>query len=185
MEETMNIWKAALCVALAVPFVGAVRAAEPDGVSVQKGAFAITVPPTYGPFVKQVQKTGSPDGEIETTNWVSKAPTGEALIVTMSRMPAKILDPQKLFATARASLLKTLAATLESETPRPGDAGSVRLLFHSDLAFFRARFTVEGDRFYELLYVGRSADQRSAPAVGHLFDSFQIQSSAPPATPPV
>jgi hypothetical protein len=180
----MNTGKVAMCVALAAVFFEALSAAKSDDVTVQNPPFALTLPAGYGPFTKQVQKVASPDGEIETTNWVSKAPTGEALVVTMSRMPAKILDPQKLFAGARESLLKTLGATLESETARPGDAASIRLLFHSERAFFRARFTVEVDRFYQLLYVGRSAGQRDAAAVGSLFQSFRMNSPATATSPP-
>ena len=180
----MKTWKAAVYLALAAIFVEALGAARSDDLFVQKRAFALTLPSGYSPFTKQVQKAASPDGEIVTTNWVSKAPTGEAIIVTMSSMPAKILEPQKLFAGARASLLKTLGATLESETARPGDTASVRLLFRSDRAFFRARFIVEGDRFYELLHVGRSAEQRNAEAVGQLFESFRISSPAPATIPP-
>ncbi|HEX6640179.1 MAG TPA: hypothetical protein VF215_03660 [Thermoanaerobaculia bacterium] len=121
-----------------------------------------------------MQTAKSPEGDIDTTTWVARAPTGEAIVVTMSSMPARILDPQKLITSTRASLLKTLGATLEREEARPGETPSTRLLFRSDAAFFRARFTVVDDRFYQLLYVGRSEDQRSAAAVAQIFDSFAI-----------
>ena len=140
------------------------------------GPFDVTLPNGYGAFAQQVQKTPSPTGEIVTTNWISKAPTGEAVVVTVSKMPAKILDPQKLIESTRASLLKSLGATLEAVEPRPGELTSARLLFHTSGAFFRARVTVEGDRLYQLLYVGRSAEQRSAPVVSALFVSFRIRS---------
>lgn len=161
-------------VAIAVLALTAGAAAHADDAAVPNDVFSMTVPEGYAAFTKQVQTTKAPEGEIETTNWISRAPTGEAVIVTMSRMPGKILDPQKLITSTRESLLKSLSATLESEEPRPGELPSSRLLFHSNAAWFRARFTVDDDRFYQLLYVGRSAEQRSAPAVEAMFDSFRL-----------
>jgi hypothetical protein len=151
-----------------------VAGAYAQSTPVTNDAFTIALPAGYAEFTKQVQTTKAPAGDIETTNWVSKAPTGEAVIVTESKLPGKILDPQKLIESTRASLLKTLNATLESEEPRAGELPSTRLLFRSDAAWFRARFTVDDDRLYQLLYVGRSADQRSAPAVSAIFDSFHL-----------
>ena len=84
-----------------------------------------------------VPMDGSTTGDIETTNWVSKASTGEAVVVTLSRMPGKILDPGKMIATTRDSLLKSLNATLDNEQ-KSADAASDALLFHSAAAFFRA-----------------------------------------------
>lgn len=136
--------------------------------------FTMTLPPGYTEFTKQVQTTKAPEGEIETTNWISKAPTGEAVVVTSSRMPGKILDPEKMIASTRTSLLASLNATLESEEPRQGDVPSTRMLFRSDAAYFRGRLTVVDDRLYQLLYVGRSEDQRAASAVGEMFNSFRL-----------
>jgi hypothetical protein len=148
--------------------------AHADTAPVASDGFTVSLPAGYAEFTKQVQTTKAPDGEIETTNWISKAPTGEAVVVTSSRLPGKILDPQKLITSTRASLLTSLNAKLESEEPRPGDLPSTRMLFRSDAAFFRARFTVVDDRLYQLLYVGRSEEQRAAPAVGAMFDSFNL-----------
>lgn len=161
-------------VAGAVLAVVASAGANAQTAPVVNDAFTISLPSGYAEFAKQVQTSKAPAGEIETTNWVSKAPTGEAVIVTSSRMPGKILDPQKLITSTRASLLKSLNATLEAEEPRPGELPSTRLLFRSDAAWFRARFTVDDDRLYQLLYVGRSEEQRSAPAVAAMFDSFRV-----------
>ncbi len=48
-------------------------------------------------------------------------------------------------------------------------------MFHSGTnAFLRARLAVKDDSLYQLLYVGRSADQRAVPAVEELFASFKI-----------
>lgn len=129
----------------------------------------VMLPDGYGEPTKQVQKTSSPEGEIETTNWVSRAPTGEAVVVTVSRMPGKILDAQKLIDGTSASLLKTLGATPETGAARPGE-----LLFRSNAALFRARLLVEDDRVYQLLYVGRTDEQRGADAVARMFESFSL-----------
>jgi hypothetical protein len=158
-------------------------AAHADDAAVPNDVFDMTVPAGYAGFTKQVQTAKSPEGEIETTNWISRSPTGEAVIVSMSRMPAKILDPQKLIASTRESLLQSLGATLEREEPRAGEPASSRLFFRSNGAWFRARFTVLEDRVYQLLYVGRSDEQRNAPAVGQMFDSFRIADAASGSQP--
>ena len=157
--------------ALFVFAAGVVRA---DDAAAPSNPFTIALPSGYGEFTKQVQTATSPEGTIETSNWISRSPNGEAVIVTVSRMPAKILDPQKLITSTRASLLQSLGATLESEEPRPGELPSARLLFRSKAALFRARLTVVDDRFYQLLYVGRSEEQRTAAPVAEMFGSFRI-----------
>jgi hypothetical protein len=146
---------------------------------VASDGFTVSLPSGYAAFTKQVQTAKAPEGEIETTNWISRAPTGEAVVVTSSKLPGKILNPQKLITSTRVSLLKSLNATLESEEPRPGDLPSTRMLFRSDAAFFRARFTVVDDRLYQVLYVGRSEEQRAAPAVSAVFDSFKVAAMQP------
>lgn len=145
-----------------------------DDASVPNDAFTATLADGYSAFTKQVQTTKSPEGDIETTTWVSKAPTGEALVVTMSHMPGKILDPQKLMSSTRDSLLKSLGATVESEVAGSGEPPSTNVDFRSNAAFFRAHLTVVDENLYQLLYVGRSAEQRTAPAVQQMFDSFKI-----------
>lgn len=164
---------------LAVAATIAVTAAAYAANIVQPGAFSMTLPSGFGDMTKQVNTIKSPEGDIPTTTWVSKAPTNEAVIVTISQLPAKILDPQKLIDSTTASLIKSLGAELETSTPRPGDAASARILFHNKAAWCRARFTVNGDRLYQLLYVGRSPEQRAAPAVEQLFDSFKIAATSP------
>jgi hypothetical protein len=161
-------------VSFAVLLTIAGAGAHADNAPVANDGFTVSLPAGYAEFTKQVQTTKAPEGEIETATWISKAPTGEAVVVTSSKLPGKILDPQKLITSTRASLLKSLNATLESEEPRPGDLPSTRMFFRSDAAFFRARFTVVDDRLYQILYVGRSEDQRAAPTVSTLFDSFHV-----------
>ena len=172
--------------ALALAAAFAVTAAAQEAVAVNNDAFSVALPAGYAEFSKQVQKADSPEGEIETTNWISKSPTGEAVIVTVSRMPGKILDPKKMIESTRASLIKSLGATVESEEDRPGDLPSTRLLFRSQGAVFRARLLVRDDTLYQLLYVGRSEEQRSNAGVANLFESFRLApppaASAPTAT---
>src|SRR5690348_8100871 len=74
----------AAMIAIFISFVGV--ASGSDAI-VPASPFAVTLPAGYGEFTRQVQTVPSPEGEIETTSWISKAPTGEAVIVTMSTMP--------------------------------------------------------------------------------------------------
>ena len=167
------ILPAAVILAALVP--AALVAATP----VDTGVFQIELPDGFSKFTEQTQSSKQEQGVIETTNWVSKSPSGEAVVVTLSTMPGPILQPEKLIASTRDSLLKSLKATLESEEKREDVFPSERLIFKSENAFFRSRFVVAGDRFYQLLHVGRSADQRSAPAVQTMFNSFAINAPAP------
>ena len=103
---------------------------------------------------------------------------GEAVVVTMSRMPGKILSPEAMIDSTRDSLLKALGATLESE--KKADAANESLLFFkSAAAVFESRLVVEDDRLFQVLYVGRSEEQRTAPAVTQLFESFSIAKAEP------
>jgi len=139
---------------------GAAYAAEPFSINLSTG---------FGTFTKQTQTSG----KIETTNWVSKSPTGEAVVVTMSKMPGKILDPTKLFASTRDALLKSVNGTLDNEQ-KLGPTSEV-LTFHSNSgAFLRSRLIASRDRLYQVLYVGHSAEQRENPAIAAMFDSFSI-----------
>jgi hypothetical protein len=161
----MNNTRTILLALTLLTALGASAAGEP---------FTVTLPEGYAPFAAQTQKVESPEGQIETTNWISRAPTGEAVVVTMSVMPGPIQNPEKMIASTRESLLESLSATLESEEKRDGELPVARLLFRSDAAVFRSRFVVDKDRFYQLLYVGRSDEQRNAPAVAQVFESFQL-----------
>jgi hypothetical protein len=138
--------------------------------------FTIALPAGFSAFAKQSQTVKTKDGKDETiTNWVSKAPTGEAVVVTVSKMPGKILDPENMMSKTRDSVVKSLNATVESDDKLAGDVPSEQVLFYSGTnAFLRARLAVKDASLYQLLYVGRSADQRAAPAVEELFGSFKI-----------
>jgi hypothetical protein len=158
--------------ALAFPAI-AIAEATP----VENDAFKIVLPDGFGKFTEQAQKVEGENGTIETTNWVSKAQTGEAVVVTVSKMPGKILDPDAMISGTRDSLLKSLKATLENEQKRGGEVETTELLFRSESAspaYLRSSLAVEEDRFYQILYVGRSEEQRAGPAVRDLFASFQI-----------
>src|SRR5688500_2844671 len=76
--------------------------------------FTVALPEGYAAFTTQAQKADSPEGEIETRHWLSRAPCGEAVVVTMSRMPGPIENPEKMVSSTRESLLKSLGATLET-----------------------------------------------------------------------
>ena len=159
--------KSALCLLGTILVAAAAQAAEP---------FNLTLPTGFGAFTSQTQTATSPDGKkTEVTTWVSKSPTGEAVVVSISKMPGKIDAPEKLFSSTRDALLKSTNSTLDAEEKLPGASPSERLSFHSASgAFLRTRLMVDNDRFYQILYVGRTAEQRDNPAVGTMFDSFAI-----------
>lgn len=155
----------------AVLLAGVVSAAP-----VKTDAFSITLPEGFGEFATQAQKTDSPEGKIDTTNWISKAPTGEAVVVTVSTMPAPITDAGKAMDGMRESLLKSLNATLESEE-KIDEGKAANLLFKSSGAFLRSKLVVDGNRMMQVLYVGRSEEQRGAAPVGEIFRSFQVETA--------
>jgi hypothetical protein len=151
-------------------------AAEPT--QVRNDAFNMTLPTGFGDFASQTQTATSPDGKkTEVTTWVSKSPTGEAIVVSLSKMPGKVDDPAKLFDSTRDALLKSTKGTLDNEQKL--NPTTDVLSFHSASgAYLRSRLIVAGDKLYQVLYVGRSADQRENPAVAAMFDSFAINAGA-------
>jgi hypothetical protein len=168
---------------VAALFLVTVAVHAEDAGQVTNEFFSITLPAGFAQFASQQQTSKAADGgDITTTNWVSKAPTGEAVVVTVSKMPGKILDPEKLMASTRDSLIKSLNATLESEEKIEGEMPATRLTFKSNsAAFLSSRLVVSEDRLYQVLYVGRSEEQRSAPATAQVFESFKVV--AAPETP--
>jgi len=171
---------AVTALAMALPSL----AADPTPTPVQNADFSITLPAGFTAFAQQSQSAKQGEGTIQTTTYVSKAPTNEAIVVSVSKMPAKITDADKAFAGTRDSVIKSLNATLETEEKVAGDPPSDRLLFKTTTAnpvFCQSRLVAKDDRLYQLLYVGRSEEQRKAPAVTQLFDSFHIADAPPPA----
>lgn len=151
--------------------------------TVQKDSFGITLPAGFAEFTKQVQTAESPDGKVETTNWVSRAAaSGEAVVVTVSRMPGRILDPEKMMDSTRDSLLKSLKATVESEQDLEGEMPATLVQFRSDAAVLQSKLLVDDDRLFQVLYVGRTPEQRAAPAVAQLFSSFRVVPQTAPPT---
>jgi hypothetical protein len=132
--------------------------------------FTVNLPDTYA---APVMSTATQNG-IATSTWIAKAPTGEAVVVSVSTMPAKIGDASKLIDSTRDSLLKSVKGTLDSEQPLAGPLPARDLLFRSGTAFLRSRLIVSGDKLYQLLYVGRTQAERDVPAVGQMFDSFKV-----------
>jgi hypothetical protein len=164
--------KKMLTAAVAVALAAMPMAAQ---TTIEKDSFGITLPAGFGEFTKQVQKTESPEGTVETTNWVSRdAQSGQAVVVTVSKMPGKILDPDKMIDSTRDSLLKSLKASIESEQDITGEMPSTLIQFRSDAAVLQSKLLVDEDRLFQVLYVGRTPEQRSAPAVGQLFSSFRV-----------
>lgn len=159
-------------------------AQTPAPTPVQKPDFILTLPPAYAAFTEQTQSMKQGEGTIQMTTYVSKnTTTNEAAVVTVSKMPGKIGDPDKAFASTRDGLLKSLNATLEKEEKLPGDVASERLVFRSNTApvFLQARLIAKDNRLVQLLYVGRSEEQRNSPGTAQLFDSFHLVDAPAPA----
>ena len=171
--------KRILCCMTAAVFLLPLCAAGADFAT---DSFGVTLPAGFAAPTKTVQT----ESGIETTTWVSKSLTGEAVVISISKMPSKIADPVKLMDSTRDSLLKSVKGTLENEQTLSGDKPGRVIQFRSGTAFLRSRLLVDGDRLYQLLYVGRSEEQRAA--VGQMFDSFRITAPQPMtsnATPPL
>lgn len=140
--------------------------------------FTVTLPDAYA---APVMSTATQNG-IATTTWIAKAPTGEAIVISVSTMPGKIDDAAKLMDSTRDSLLKSVKGTLDSEQPLAGPLPGRDLLFKSGTAFLHSRLIVSGDRLYQLLYVGRSQAERDAPAVAQIFGSFTVKTTTVTST---
>src|ERR1700741_2607805 len=164
----------ALAVAIATPQL--IHA--DDAAPATDDVFRLTLPAGYGAFAKKAQTVPSPEGGIKATNWVSKSPEGSAIVVTMSKMPGKIIDPEKLLTSTRDSLLKSLGATLETGEKTDVTLTGANLFFSSKSAYFRSQLLVSDDRFYQLLYVGRTPEERTSPTVAQLFESFAVNNPA-------
>lgn len=164
----LDIRRFAVAAAAAMFLFGAVqaRADEP---------FSITLPTGFGAFATQTQSVDAPDGKIETTNWITKSPSGEAIVITVSKMPAKILSPDKLIASTRDALIKSVGGTLESNEPVAGTMTGEQLKFKASGAWLSSRVLVDDQTLYQVLYVGRSEEQRALPVVADMFDSFQVK----------
>ena len=169
--------KALLRVAVAGAVVLVAAGAFADQVT--NDAFSVTLPTGFGAFTKQTQTVDGKEGKIETTNYISKSPTGEAVVVTVSKMPGKILNPTQMIDGTRDALLKSLNATVDNETKLPGDMPAKVIAFHSANAFLQSQLAVNNDLLYQLLYVGRSAEQRSNASVSTMFQSFHVNAPAP------
>ena len=169
-----------------VVFIGSVAlllvAVATGAAVVTTDLFTVTLPDAYA---APVQSSATQNG-IATSTWIAKAPTGEAVVISVSTMPAKITDAAKTMDGTRDSLLKSVKGTLDSEQTIAGPLPERDLLFRSGTAFLRSRLIVNGDKLYQLLYVGRTEAERGAPAVAQMFDSFKVTSPLPsnPPTPP-
>ncbi len=158
---------------------------EPSKVT--NDAFSITLPAGFTAFTNQTKSADSKDGKIDTTTWVAKSTSGAAVIVAMTKMPGKILDPDKMNQSTRDALVKSLNGSIESEQPLSGNVKGESLLFKSNSApvFARAQLLVSGDRQYQVIFIGHADADRNATPVNAMFDSFQAtaQTSTTTATP--
>lgn len=145
---------------------------------VSNDAFSLTLPTGFGEFKKETKTVEGKEGKIETNNWISKSPTGEAVIVTVSKMPGKILNPTQMIDGTRDGLLKQLNATVDNEQPLPGEMHGKLITFHGSNVFLTSQLAVNKDMLYQLLYVGRTADQRNNPSVSDMFRSFHVNAPA-------
>ncbi len=156
--------------AVIVAFGMSAHAAE-----VRTAAFKIDLPGEFPAFDKKSDAQTTVDGTITTNTWISKSPvTAEAIIVSESTMPGKILDTEKLFDKTRDALLAALKGTVEVDEQAISTIAERRLRFRTPGAFIRARLAATGDRLFQLLYVARSSERREAPLVSDLFSSFQV-----------
>lgn len=151
-----------------------VAAVAADAGPVTTDLFTVVLPDAYA---APVTSTATQNG-IATSTWIAKAPTGEAVVISVSTMPAKIADATKLMDSTRDSLLKSVKGTLDSEQTLAGPLPARDLLFRSGTAFLRSRLVVDGDKLYQLLYVGRTQAERDVPAVGQMFNSFKVVTPA-------
>lgn len=136
--------------------------------------FAITLPTGFQDFTNQVQKATSPQGVIETSKWIARAPDGQAVIVSISHMPGPILNPDTLIVSTRNALAKSIKANVEREEKIAGSASARRVFMHGNGAFLRLRLFTTGDRLVQLVYVARSENQRGSAAVDQMFGSFAL-----------
>ena len=164
----------------------ALAQAPPEPSKVTNDAFNITLPAGFTAFTNQTKSADSPDGKIDTTTWVAKSQAGQAVIVAMTKMPGKILDPDKMNQSTRDALVKSLNGSVESEQKLAGDTSGENLMFKSNSApvFARAELIITGDRQYQVIFIGHADADRTAAPVTAMFDSFKAtaQTSTTTAT---
>jgi len=164
---------------IALTAAAAAIAAEPT--PVQNDAFSLTLPTGFGQFAKTTQSVPSKNGKkTDVTTWISDSPTGEKIIVVQSVLPGKVDDASKLFSSARDGMVNGQHLTLDNDQ-KVNDTTEM-LNFHGGTKFLRSRFVlVGGDHFYQVFYLGNSADQRDNPTVSAMFDSFTPANAQPVA----
>ncbi|MGA7616223.1 MAG: hypothetical protein WBX15_13695 [Thermoanaerobaculia bacterium] len=155
------------------------------GPHVDNSQFTLTLPAGFGQFAKQEQTVASPNGPIKQTTWVSKAKDGSAFIVSLSKMPGKILDPKAMMDSGRDSLLKSLNATLENESKKEFEGHPGRSILYSASSprpiFARTDLVISNDSMFQLIYLGFDQSTRQAPEITNSFGSFEVKESAPAA----
>ena len=141
----------------------------------QSEPFTIHLPSGFGEFAKSSQNSQSKDGTIETNTWLSKDPKGGAVVVTVSKLPKKVLAPVKLLDGTRDSLVKSTNSTLDSDDTVSTNPPTRQITMHSNTAWVRARLIAKTDTLYQVIFIGRSAEAPNAGPVGQMFEGFQTK----------
>lgn len=146
---------------------------------VENEDFAVNLPEGYSDFARQKQTIQSPSGQIDQVTYVSKAADGSAFIVTYGDLSGPITDPDATMDGGRDSLVKSLNATVETESEREIDGAPGRTFqFSSQGAtpiFARTDLAVTGPRMYQVIFLGFSEEARQNSNVAQFFDSFDIR----------
>ena len=139
----------------------------------QSDSFSIHLPSGFGEFTKSSHNSQSKDGTIETSTFLSKDPKGNAVVVTVSKFPKRVLAPVKLLDSNRDGLVKSTGSTLDSEETVSTNPVTRQIMMHSKDAWVRARLISKGDMLYQVIFIGRSADAPTAGPVSQMFEGFQ------------
>jgi hypothetical protein len=171
----MKIVRAALA---AVLLAGTAAAA-----TVNLDGFTVDLPAGFSEFTKQEKAIPTESGSIQNITHVSKSEGGDAIIISYSILGGKILDPEKMMAEGRDSLLKSVSGTADSEAPtqldnHPGLHVSFSAKTPREL-YGRTQFGVVDERMYQLIYLTGTADRRTSPEAEQFFNSFNLAEPAP------
>lgn len=154
---------------------------------VENADFAVNLPEGYSEFARQTQTVQSPSGQIDQVTYVSKAADGSAFIVTYGDLSGPITDPEAAMDGGRDSLVKSLNASVESESPREIDGNPGRTFQFSSAGetpiFARTDLAVTGPRMYQVIFLGFSEEARQNNNVSQFFDSFDIRYEPETASP--
>lgn len=145
--------------------------------------FSIDLPSWCGKAQKQEQKVDSPSGPIDVVTYVAKGDNGAACIVTYSELSGPITDAETTIDSNRDSLLKQLNVNIDREKSIEVSGFEGRSISFSTAQprpiFGRTDLVVAGDRLYQVIYIGYTAEDRQAVESSNLFGSLTIKAPAP------